>query len=97
MGAHVYLGSTDGRIALFVIDGFEPADAVARSFGCWMCGGPTHPLRARAKTRVCDACDVWELRRKEQPISRARLVTTAPGDPSLHYIDHSAVDLPSPA
>jgi hypothetical protein len=57
----------------------EPADAVFEEFPCWFCGGETSPTylvglnldgsvsRHQLATRLCEKCQVTELRRARKP------------------------------
>ncbi len=80
---------------------------IRRAFPCWFCGGKTKPMqmimedpdrgivRHRMATRICETCEVTELRLKETyfPQARVRGLTTPDGDP---YVDHFVTYLPSP-
>lgn len=85
----------------------EEPPGIRKAFECWNCGGKTKPLRIvflRADgtvarkclaTRICETCEVTELRLKETYYPwQARFGKLTPdGDP---YVDHSVTYLPSP-
>lgn len=92
---------------IFAVSPDREPPAIRRAFPCWFCNGKTRPAQAvslradgsvarkRLATRICDICEVTELRLKETyfPQARVRGLATPDGDP---YIDHAVTYLPSP-
>lgn len=88
-------------------DGELPGAIRNKAFPCWCCGGKTKPMhmvmlnsdgtisRHRLATRICEACDVTELRLKEPYYPQARVSRLKTPDGDL-YVDHSVTHLPSP-